>query len=205
MRDPASERSVAAYAAALASGAPAPGGGAAAATVATFAAALAEKVCQLSFRRPGHAAAEPRLRSIQSQAAALRERCLALARDDEDAYTGYVSATRLAKATAEENVARRAALQAALVRSAEVPLAVANACLALFPLLDQAATLGNPHAVSDAHAGARLADAALHASLVMVRTNAASLADRERGGWFEERADEAEREAAVGLARVLGS
>jgi len=203
MPEPGAKRSVVAFAAALASGAAAPGGGAAAAITGAFAAALTEKVCQLSFGRPAQAAAEPALRDVQTQASSLRDRCLALARADVDAYAGYVAATRLPKTTDGEKATRRHALQNALVRSAEIPLAVADACLALFPLLDQAAALGNPHAVSDAHAGARLADAALRSALVMVRVNAASMTDRERGRWFSGRADDAEREAGAGLARVF--
>ena len=196
---------IADYATALASAAPAPGGGASAAAGGAFAAALTAKVCNLTLGRPAFAAVETELGEVLNLATAAMDRLLELAHDDETAYGGYVAATRLPKESDTERATRRQALNVALIASAEVPLATAETSLAVLFLLERVATVGNPHAVSDALVGATLAEAAVRAALIMVRVNAKSLtsADPDRAAGYLARAETLDAEASAAASRVL--
>lgn len=198
----AEERTLATYVAALASGEPAPGGGSAVAVAAAMAAALGEMVCNLTLGRPAYAAAEPALRDARARSADLRARFLAAARDDETAYGRYIAATGLPTTTEAEKTTRRAAMQDALAGAADVPLGVADGCLALLETLDPIARLGNKHAVADVTVAARLSEAALRGAAVNVRVNARLIRDRDRAADYDRRADEAERRGRA-LAAVI--
>jgi formiminotetrahydrofolate cyclodeaminase len=199
----AEERTLAAYVAALASGEPAPGGGSAAASAAAMAAALGEMVCNLTLGRPAYAAAEPALIDARTRAAALRTRFLTAARDDEAAYGHYIAATGLPNTTEAEKSTRRAAMQAALAGAADVPLGVADGCLALLEALEPVARLGNKHAVSDVTVGALLIEAALRGAAVNVHVNARMMRDRELAADYARRADAAEERGRALAAEVL--
>jgi formiminotetrahydrofolate cyclodeaminase len=172
----ADEPGLARYVEAVASAAPTPGGGSVAAVVAALAAALGEMVANLSVGRTGADEGEAEVRLALDRLAAARRTLLALAKDDERAYGGYLAATSLPR-TPEAKAARRAAMQTALVQSAAVPLNVAAACLALVPDLRRLAEIGNRHVLSDVEVAAILAEAAVRAALVNVRVNAALIRD----------------------------
>ncbi|HTI24569.1 MAG TPA: cyclodeaminase/cyclohydrolase family protein, partial [Kutzneria sp.] len=104
----------------LASGAPAPGGGAVAAMHAAMAAALVSMVCELTVGRPKYAEHEPTMREALARATEHRQTAVELADADAEAFTGVTDAYRLPKGTDEEKAARRAAIQEALVGAAAV-------------------------------------------------------------------------------------
>jgi formiminotetrahydrofolate cyclodeaminase len=174
------------YAAAVASADPTPGGGSVAATVAAFAAALAEMVCTLTLARPIDADTESALSGARAIAAHQRNSLLALAGDDELAYAGYRRAADLPRATEEEREARRVALEAALEQAADVPLRVESACVELITTLETVASLGTKHALADVRTSLRLADAALASALEMVRANTGLMRDRARASKLDQ-------------------
>ena len=196
---------VAAYAAAVATGAPTPGGGSVVAVVAALGAALGEMVCRLTADPVDDGATGRELPDALAQMTELRPRLLALAAADEAAYRGYIAAAALPKATDAERTRRRDALQTALVGAADVPLAVADGCAALATLLEPIARLGNRHAVSDVAVGAWLAEAALRGALLNVRVNARLMRDETRRGAYEARADAVEADGLAAVARALAA
>lgn len=194
---------LAGYLAELASGNPMPGGGSAVGVAGAMGAALAEMVCNLTVGRRAYADAEDALRQARGRAGELRTRFLALAADDAVAYGQYIAATKLPKGNDAARAVRQAALQDALVVAADVPLAVAEACLDLLDVLAPIAAQGNRHAVSDATVGALLAEAALRGALLNVRTNAQMMTDPTRAGGYLARSDEAEATARARAANVI--
>lgn len=177
------------YAAAVASGDPTPGGGSVIATVAAFAAGLAEMVCHLTLARPSDPEVTVALTGAQQTAAHLRTRFLQSATADEVAYGAYRNAAALPKATSEEREARRHALESALETSAAVPLRVAGDCVELLTTLETVAALGTKHARADVVTSLRLTDASLKSALDMVRANTELMRDHGRAASLDQEAN----------------
>lgn len=198
----AESRGVAAYAAAVASGEPAPGGGSVVAVAAALAAALGEMVCNLAIGRPAYAESAAELQSLADRAAELRARLLGLAPADEDAYRAYLAATRLPRGNDAERAARRAAIEAALGGAADVPLAVMEACRDILTLLVPIARLGNRHALSDVAVGLYLARAAARGAALNVRTNVGLMNDTARAAAYAVRLSAVEGEIGTAANSV---
>lgn len=177
MRPRGTGADVAAYVAAVAARQAAPGGGSVLGVTAALAAGLGSMVCRFSAPAADDARLPPALGPVLAELDRLREDALRLAAADEEAYGSYRAASTMAKGTEEERAARRQAMQAALVASTEVPLAVATNSQRIMTLLDTVAEAGNPYLRSDAEIGGFLACAALRGSLINVRGNVAMLKD----------------------------
>ncbi|MCX7669213.1 MAG: cyclodeaminase/cyclohydrolase family protein [Anaerolineae bacterium] len=172
-----SDLTVAGWLDALAAATPAPGGGAAAALAAAMSAALVAMVAGLTVGRPRYAAVEDTMMAVLRRAEALRGELAAAADADTRAYLEVMAAYRLPKEEEPQRAERRAAIQAALRRAAEVPLAVAEAAVELLDLAGRAAALGNPNAASDAAVAALLAHAGLQGAARNVRINLLQIGD----------------------------
>jgi formiminotetrahydrofolate cyclodeaminase len=160
-----------AYLDALASAAPTPGGGSAATLVGALAAALCAMVARITAGAPKHAAVHAAARAIAADADALRAAFVALRPEDEAAFGAVVAAQALPRASESERFARTAAMQHALVRAAEVPLAVAGRAADAFDLTARTAALGNAHLASDVACALHFARAAFDAAGENVRVN----------------------------------
>lgn len=193
---------VSGYLDAVASPAPTPGGGSVAAIVGALGAALGEMVCNLSIGRAGVEDPEDALSSSLANLASARADLFRLAAEDELAYTAYLAAAGLPKATAEEKEARRAAMQEVLLGAAAVPLATARAAGGLFAELETVARLGNPHVLSDAVVAAILAEAAVRSAGVNVRVNTGLLKDRAAAEDLDCQIDAIESEARAAAEQV---
>ena len=165
---------------------PVPGGGSVSALAGQLAAALAEMVAGLTVGRPKYADAEAEMSALSVEAHALRDRLGALVQEDADAYAVVGSAYRLPKDG--DPVARAAAIQAALVVAAEVPLETARLCRDVARLSVACAWRGNGNAVTDSGVAALLADAACRGAAYNVRINVVSMSDRAVGGALAEEA-----------------
>lgn len=182
---------VAAYAAAVASDEPAPGGGSVVSVAAALAAALGSMVCRFSPPSPSGASAS--LAPVLDELDRLRGEMLDLANADAVAYGGYRTARELPKGTDQERQQRRSAVRAALIEAIEVPLAVARGSRRIHALLGSVVEAGNPHLRSDAEIGRLLAAAAVRGALFNARGNAALLKDEERARHYLDSADSLER------------
>lgn len=185
--EPAPAPTVDAFAGAVAEGTAAPGGGAVAAAAGALAAALAGMVARLTAGKKKYAEVEAQMTAIARDADALRARLLQAVQADVDAFGRVMEAYRLPR----EDAGREAAIQAALIGAAGVPLGVAESALEAMKLAGNAAALGNLNAITDAMAGVHMALAAIEIAALNVRINAASLTDPERA------ADYAKRAAAI--------
>jgi formiminotetrahydrofolate cyclodeaminase len=160
----------------LASDAPTPGGGSAAAVVGALAAGLIAMVARIGARNPNHA---QRAGPIVTRADDLRSQ-LTLARErDERAFEDVVAAQALPKRNAAESAARQDALQAALAQAADEPLHAAMLALGVLRLADDLLDISSRDLVSDVGCAAEFANAAILACAYNVRVNHRLMRDRD--------------------------
>jgi formiminotetrahydrofolate cyclodeaminase len=155
----------------LASAAPTPGGGSAAMLVAACGAALCAMVARITAGSPKHAAGRAAAEALAADADALRERLGAARVVDEAAFGEVVAAQALPRGSEGEKAARTRAVQAALVRAAEAPLAAAGLCAEGIVLVERAVALDNPHLISDVECALHFLRAAQAACVANVRIN----------------------------------
>jgi formiminotetrahydrofolate cyclodeaminase len=196
-------RSVEEFAAALAAGAPTPGGGSAAALSGALAAGLIEMVCDLTIGREKYRDREEALRRTRARAAALRRDLLALVDRDAQAYDAVVAALRLPRGNERERGARADALGRATLYATETPMATAEACAVLLDLALEAVRDGNPNAASDAGTAALLAYAGLRGAVLNVHANLGGIGDAGKAAGLGDRVRRLEVEAERRREQVL--
>ena len=171
----------------LASGAPTPGGGSAAAHSGAMAAALVAMVGRLTMGKKKYADVEDRAKAVVWQADILRSALEAAVIEDAQAFDGVMNAFRMPKDTEAEKSARADAIEHATIQAGEVPLKVARKSIELLELAAKISSIGNTNALSDAGVAGNLAIAALQSAALNVKVNAGGLADKELAErWSEE-------------------
>ena len=191
------------FTAALASDAPAPGGGSAAAATGASGAALLAMVCRLTLGKEKYRDAWEELSPLVERLDTTRGRLLELVDEDTRAYEAIVSARRLPKDTPELKAARQGAVDAATFLATSVPMQTAffaQSALGLAPLV---AEKGNPNAASDAWVAALLLSAAVRGALANVRINLPGVTDAELARGFREDAAELETKAGEAAEKAL--
>jgi glutamate formiminotransferase/formiminotetrahydrofolate cyclodeaminase len=155
----------------------APGGGSVSACMGALGAALATMVANLSAHKRGWDDRWKEFSDVAEQGQALVAELTALVDEDTAAFNRIMDALSLPKGTAEEKAARAAALEAATLYAASVPLKTMEASLKALPLALDMARKGNPASASDAGVAALAALAAVRGAYLNVRINAAGLSD----------------------------
>ncbi len=193
----------------LASAEPVPGGGSAAAIVASIGAALVAMVARICERNPKYAEHGGALRKVLADSEGLRLRLATAREQDERAFGRVVAAQALPKDTPEQTTARRDALETALHAAAQVPLETAALALDVVRLADRLLQIPNRNLASDVGCAAEFGAAALAACALNVRVNhrymrdEAAIANQEAklAGYESEAADDVGRvRAAVAAA-----
>ena len=172
-----SEKPVQTFLDELASSAPAPGGGSAAALSAAIGAALVSMVANLTVGKSKYADVQDDVERILAHSETLRQRCVALLEQDVEAYTAVSAAYKMPRDTDEQKHVRSAAIQEALKGATDVPMKLAEACVEILELCPESAEKGNMRAVSDVGVGALMAEAALRAAALNVWINLGSIND----------------------------
>jgi formiminotetrahydrofolate cyclodeaminase len=162
---------------ALASNAPAPGGGSVAALSGALGAALLSMVCNLTLGKKRYAAVQDDIAALVEKTEALRHRLIDLLEADVEVFTGVSAAYKMPRKTPELKAARSAAIQEALKAATQVPLEVAQACVDVLELCTQAAEQGNRGAVSDAGVAVLMAEAGLRSAALNVIINIHAIKD----------------------------
>ena len=163
----------------LASDAPAPGGGSAAALEGALGAALTAMVCELTAEKKQYAQHHDFVREVQGNAETLRVRLVDVMDRDTEAFLMVSDAFAMPKATDEEKAARSAAIQRGLAKCTETPLEVME--LAAETLALTASLLGrfNESAASDLGVAALSLRSGVQGAWLNVLINVGSLKDRE--------------------------
>ncbi|HEY6928414.1 MAG TPA: cyclodeaminase/cyclohydrolase family protein [Thermoanaerobaculia bacterium] len=162
---------------AVASEAPTPGGGTAAAVAGALGAALTEMVAALTLSKEKFASAHTAMRSISEAARRAREEFSRLAREDSTAYDSVVAARRLPKETEDQKASRQEAIQNANRKATEVPMRTARLAATLLSALPELVEKGNPNALSDAGSAAILLEGAVESALLNVGINLPGVSD----------------------------
>lgn len=160
------------FASAVAGKTSTPGGGSVAAYAAALGAALGAMAARYSEGGPAESAAATLDR--------MRAKFLVLVDKDTEAYSKVTTAYGLPKKSDAEKAARRAAIQAALLDAANVPLEGMRAAVEALQTLEPLAGVCNKNLASDLAGGALLLRAGLEGCGCNVRINAAGLADHGR-------------------------
>lgn len=151
----------------LASDAPAPGGGTAAAVSGAMTSALLAMALRISQKKT-----EQDLSPCIGSLDALREKLLELAEEDRRAFELYMAARKMPKDTPEQKAERDKALASALLRATEVPLQTMKAISQAIEEAKPVVGLVIPAVASDLYSAVRIGEAALDSAFANVKINA---------------------------------
>lgn len=168
------------YLALLASGAPAPGGGSAAALSGAQGAALGSMVTELSIGKKKYLDETERLTGARD---ALQALVKALGEDidrDTQAFDAVSAAMKLPKDTDAEKARRTAAIQHALLAATHSPLAVCQKSLDALGQIELLIGHSNASAASDLGTGAAMLRAAAQGAWLNILINLSSLRDAQQ-------------------------
>ena len=195
------DKTLAHFSAELASSAPAPGGGGAAALCGALAAALGGMVVSLTVGKKKYADNENALQELGKRAEKAREELLGMIDADAEAFAPLARAYSLSKDAPD----REQILEEALHRAAASPVRIAELCCEVIEILEGCASMGSLLVLSDAASGAALAEGALHAAVVNVKVNTALMHSRNHAAALNARVDEMEKEYAARAAAIRRS
>lgn len=164
------------FTALLASSAPAPGGGGAAALTGALGAALVHMVGALTVGKAKYAPIEEELRSLMAQCQELRTQLLDQVEADAEGFLPLAQAYRIPK----DDPARETALEEASLTACAAPLRIMELCGKALEISAVMAENGSPLAVSDAGCAAALLNAAMEAASLNVFINTKGMQDRKR-------------------------
>jgi formiminotetrahydrofolate cyclodeaminase len=163
---------------ALASAAPTPGGGGAAAVMGAMGAALISMVAHLTLGKKGFEGVDAEMRALLADSEALRLRLTATVAEDAAAFDGLMLAYRRPKATEVEINERRDAIQQGLKLATLAPLQCARASAEGIRLAARAVERSNPQVISDVGVGVLASWSALQSAALNVRINVPQIKDR---------------------------
>ncbi len=173
------DQSIALFLDALASKAPTPGGGSAAAVLGAQSAALTSMVCNLTIGKPKYAEVEDEMRALLEKSEGLRARLTDMIKADVDVFDKLMACYALPKESDQQKAERSEKIQAVLKEATEVPLACAKACAEAIELSRSAAEKGNLGVISDAGVAVMAGYAGLKSAALNVYINAGGMKDRE--------------------------
>ena len=161
----------------LASSAPTPGGGGAAAYAGALAAALASMVGNLTTGKARYAEYEDQTQAELANLENYRAHLLELIDADAQAFKPLAATYSMPRETSEQQQARETAMQTALIGACDVPLEIMRTCTQVMESCIFFAEHGSRLALSDAGAAAVLAKAALLTASLNLYINVGSMTD----------------------------
>ena len=177
----------------LASNAPAPGGGGAAALVGAIGTALGNMVGSLTVGKKKYADVEGEIIALKAKCDALQKELLDQVEADDKGFVPLAKAYGIPK----DDPNRDAVLEEATVTACAVPMHIMELCCQALDCIAVFAAKGSRLAVSDAGCGAVCCKAALQAASLNVFINTKSLKNRET-------ASELNRQANLMLNKYCG-
>jgi glutamate formiminotransferase/formiminotetrahydrofolate cyclodeaminase len=182
---------------------PAPGGGSVAALAGSLSAGLSAMVANLTVGKKGYETAWDELSLLAERAQGVKDRLARAVDDDTEAFNAVMAATRMPKATADQQAARNAALESGYQHAATVPLQTARACLEALELSLVVAQKGNRNSASDAGVAALMARAGVEGAVLNVLINLGSVKDEEFKASCHHKSDTLVAEANAACAAVI--
>ncbi len=167
------------FATLLASDAPAPGGGSAAALEGAIGAALTAMVCTLTIPKKAYAEYAQELASVRDQAESIRARFIDVMDRDTEAFMVVSRAYGMPKTTDEEKAVRSAAIQAGLEGCTATPFEMMELAAEAIELAASLPGRFNETAASDLGVAAISLRSAVQGAWLNVRINIGSLKNTE--------------------------
>lgn len=158
----------------LASDAPAPGGGGAAALVGAVGVALGNMVASLTVGKKKYAEVEAEISALKAKCDSLQQELLDQVEADELGFLPLAKAYAIPK----DEPARDAIMEEALMQACQVPLKIMTLCCDAIECMRTFADKGSRLALSDAGCGAAMCKAALQSAALNVFINTKSMKDR---------------------------
>lgn len=163
----------------LASDAPAPGGGSAAALEGALGAALTAMVCGLTVGKKKYAEFQELAEEAQKKATDLKARFVDVMDRDTEAFNVVSAAFGMPKATDEEKAARSAAIQKGLEGCTKTPFEMMELAVETLELTASILGKSNDSAASDLGVSALSLRAAIQGAWLNVLINIGSLKNKE--------------------------
>ena len=163
----------------LASDAPAPGGGSAAALEGALGAALTAMVCGLTVGKKKYAEYQELAEEAQKKATDLKARFVDVMDRDTEAFNVVSAAFGMPKATDEEKAARSAAIQKGLEGCTKTPFEMMELAVETLELTASILGKSNDSAASDLGVSALSLRAAIQGAWLNVLINIGSLKNKE--------------------------
>lgn len=179
------ERSCEDFAQILASKAPIPGGGGAAALVGALGMALCSMAGNLTLGRKKYAAVEPDIRAMLAHGEVIRNRLLELVDADAKAFEPLAKAYSIPK----DDPNRDEVLEAATKYACAAPMEMLEQCAQAVELLEEMFEKGSTMLVSDVGCGALCCKAAMECAALNIFINTKTLRDRTAAENMEHRTD----------------
>ncbi len=168
------EKNIDKFLEALASSAPTPGGGGAAALCGALGIALGNMVGSLTLGKKKYADMHEDIAELNAKAEALRAGFVALVDADAEAFAPLSRAYSIPK----DDPARDEIMEPALLKAAEAPLEIMRKCAEALDLISGYAAKGSALAISDAGCAAALCGAAMESAALNVKINTKSMKNR---------------------------
>lgn len=159
----------------LASKAPTPGGGGAAAMAGALGAALGMMYLNLSVGKPKYQEHEADFQAKLKALDEIKEQLLACVDEDAEVFYPLAKAYRMPKETEPEREQYQRVLEAALYQACAVPEKIMNLCSQAMDAIEYVADKGSVLAKSDAAAAVILCMAAMNAAHLNILINTASM------------------------------
>ena len=172
--DHLTNQSCTAFASALASKAPVPGGGGASALVGALGAALASMVANYTIGKKKYAAVEDDVKAVLARAEALREKLLALVEEDAAAFEPLSRAYAIPK----DDPGRDAVMEDCLRAAAAPPMELLRLSCQAIDLHRELMDKGSVMVLSDVGTGVIFCWAALYGAALNVKVNTKLMKDR---------------------------
>ncbi len=174
----------------LASSAPVPGGGGAAALVGAIGMALGGMIGSLTIGKKKYADVQEEILALKTRSDELQAKLLSMVDKDARAFEPLSRAYGLPGTTDEEKALKAEIMEAALKDASEPPFEIMNLCLDSINVIERFSRIGSKLAISDAGCAAACCRAALNAACLNVFINTRLMKDRVYAEAVNKRAEE---------------
>lgn len=187
----------------LASKAPVPGGGGAAALGGAVGSALGGMVGNLTVGKKKYADVEERVLQVLSEADRLQQELLYLMEEDSRAFEPLSRAYGMPKATEAERAAKEQVMEVALRDASLVPLQIMETAGQMLDLLEELAQIGSRLAISDVGVGVQFCRSAVLGASMNIFINTKMMKDRKLAEQLNEKAEQLIAEKSVQADRIF--
>lgn len=185
----------------LASKAPVPGGGGAAALVGALGTALCSMAGNLTLGRKKYAAVEPDIRALLEKGEKVKNRLLELVDADAAAFEPLSRAYSIPR----DDPSRETVLEEATKKACAAPMEMLEQCVQAVELLEEMLKKGSVMLVSDVGCGALCCKAAMECAALNIYVNTKTLKNRVVAEALEHRTDELLKEYCARAAAVAAA